>query len=393
MRIAHITATFPPYESGTGRVAYFNALELARRGHEVSIITAANPPGEFSYPEEFTVQRLTASFGIGNAPVIPTLLALPPVDIIHLHYPFITGAEFVWFSAKRTGTPYVITHHNDLIGNGMRGQVFNAYWATTHRTVIGDARKFITVSYDHAENCKLTPLFRQRWEDVVEIPNGVDTHLFTKGHDVQMLRSQFNIPKSALVIGFVGGLDRAHYFKHVERLIAAVARLKSRDAYLMIVGDGDLKPELVAQSNTLGIGERAVFTGKVTHDALGPYYAALDILVLPSSPPESFGMVLVEAAACAKPVIASDIPGVRSVVKDGETGLLVREGDLDDLANKLDLLLSNESLRTSMGEAGYDRVQAKYTWSAIAERLEALYMDVLDRTSHSLKVETTASTP
>jgi glycosyltransferase involved in cell wall biosynthesis len=379
MHIAHITATFPPYESGTGRVAYFNALELARRGHRVTVITAANPPGECAYPEEFTVQRLTSAFGIGNAPILPSLLNLPPVDIIHLHYPFITGAEFVWWSARRSGTPYVITHHNDLIGNGMRKQVFNAYWATTHRTVIGDAKRFVAVSYDHAAHCKLTPLFRKRWEDVVEIPNGVDSRFFSKDH--RSVRQQFGIPGDALVVGFIGGLDRAHHFKRVDRLISALARLQTPNAYLLIVGDGDLKPELINLSHALGVSERVVFAGKVAHDALPPYYAALDVLALPSSPPESFGMVLVEAAACGKPVVASNIPGVRSVVKDGETGLLVLEGDIDDLAHKLDLLLSDSTLRDSMGEVGYAHAQAHYTWSAIAERLEALYMEVLEERS------------
>lgn len=391
MRIAHITATFPPYESGTGRVAYFNALELARLGHDVTVYTAANPPGEFAYPEEFAVQRFGSVFAIGNAPILPDLLAIPQADIIHIHYPFITGAEFVWYSAKRSGTPYVITHHNDLIGNGVRGQVFNAYWATTHRTVIGDANKFITVSYDHAENCKLTPLFRRRWNDVVEIPNGVDTSIFARDGDPCIVRERFRIPGDALVVGFIGGLDRAHYFKHVERLIDAFARLKTPNAYLLIVGDGDLKAELVTRAEDLGIGQRVVFAGKVQHDALAPYYAALDTLVLPSSPPESFGMVLVEAGACGKPVIASNIPGVRSVVKDGETGLLVRENDIDDLVQKLDLLLSDRDLRTRMGDEGYARVQAHYSWSAIAKRLETLYTEVLDKSGTFAGVHAAAS--
>ena len=94
MRIAHVTATFPPYQGGTGTVCYHNALGLARLGHEVTVFTAEHPGGGHVDPEEFMVCRLPSLFRIGNAPFLPVLLGLREFDVIHLHLPFPFGGLF-----------------------------------------------------------------------------------------------------------------------------------------------------------------------------------------------------------------------------------------------------------------------------------------------------------
>ena len=117
MRVAHVTATFPPHYTGTGMVCYYNALGLARLGHEVTVFTADYPPGDYTYPEEITVRRLLAMFRIGNAPLLPGLLGLKEFDIIHLHHPFIFGAELIWAVSKVRKIPYIITdHHQPFVG-------------------------------------------------------------------------------------------------------------------------------------------------------------------------------------------------------------------------------------------------------------------------------------
>lgn len=377
MRIAHITATFPPYYSGTGTVCYESAVGLARRGHSVQVITAAHPPGIFSYPHEITVRRLPIAFRIGNAPLTLELLGLRDVDLIHLHYPYIFGAELVWAAAHARGIPFVLTHHNDLIGDGLRPLLFDSYTAISSQLLFGSARKLIAVSLDYAANCRLTPRFRQRWSDTVEVPNGVDATLFHPGVDGSWVRRQHGIPIDAPVVLFVGVLDRAHHFKGVDRLLEAFARIDQPDAYLLIVGDGELQPALVAQSESLGIGSRTVFAGKVANRETPPYYATADLVALPTAPPESFGMVLIEAMACGTPVVTSDIPGVRSVVSAGQDGLLTPVGDIDALALRLGELLADPARRRAMGLAGRAKVERMYSWPAIIDRLEQVYADAL----------------
>src|SRR6266542_1322672 len=108
MRIAHVTATFPPYQGGTGTVCFYNARELARLGHEVTVFTAATPGANGVGPAGVQVERLSTAFQVGNAPFMPGLLRrLGGYNLIHLHCPFIFGGELVWAASRRTRTPYV----------------------------------------------------------------------------------------------------------------------------------------------------------------------------------------------------------------------------------------------------------------------------------------------
>jgi glycosyltransferase involved in cell wall biosynthesis len=377
MRIAHVTATFPPYYSGTGMVCYHNALGLARLGHQVTVFTANHPPGDYTYPREITVRRLSVLFRVGNAPFLPKLLGLGRFDIVHLHHPFIFGAEMIWAVSKAWGIPYIIAHHNDLIGDGLRRYLFDVYSMVSTRLVFGSARKFAVVSFDHAASCRLAPLFRKRWGDVAEVPNGVDVDLFRPGLDGLSVRRHYGIPDDARVILFVGALDRAHHFKGVAHLLRALSRMEDHQAVLMLIGGGDLKDQFIALSGRLGVAKRSLFVGAMSHKQLSRYYAAADVVVLPSFPPESFGVVLIEAMACGKPVIASNLPGVRSVVSDGEDGLLVRPGDVEDLAEKIQMLLDDPQRRREMGERGRDKVEEKYAWPKIIPRLVRVYEEVL----------------
>jgi glycosyltransferase involved in cell wall biosynthesis len=382
MRIAHITHSFPPYEAGTGRVCYYNAVELARLGHEVTVYTAAYPTGDFVYPLEIRVRHLPTLLRFGNAPLMPGIVSeVRDVDVIHLHFPFIFGAELTWLTAAIRNIPYVITHHNDLVtvGNRNRQFLFDCYYPITKFVTVRRASKYAVVSLQHAENCGLTEIYKRRWEDVVEIPNGVDTSVFySSEREGAEVRQLWEIPLNAPLVTFVGALDKAHMFKGVDRLISAFSKLQSTDAYLMIVGDGEMRDSYQQLAREAGLGARVIFPGKVSHDQLRAYYSAADVVVLPSDPPESFGMVLIEANACGRPVIASDIPGVSSVVDDGVTGLLFKQGDTNDLLAKLETLLRDSDLRQQFGQAGKEKVSRSYSWSAIAQKLETLYENLIE---------------
>ena len=377
MRIAHVTATFPPYHGGTGTVCYYNALQLARLGHEVTVFTAQCPNGEYVDSEQFAVRRLPAPFRIGNAPFLPGLLGLKGFDIIHLHHPFIFGAEMIWAVSRLRRIPYVITHHNDLIGKGFRRPLFDLYSALSPRLVFHGACKFAVVSVDHAADCRLTALFRKRWDDVVEIPNGVDIEHFRPGLNGTAVRHRQSISHDARVILFVGALDRAHHYRRVDLLLEAVRLLADPHLHLLIVGDGDLATHYHDAARELGVARQTHFVGSVDHQSLPGFYAAADVVVLPSQLQESFGLVLIEAMACGKPVVASNLPGARSVVRDGQDGLLVCPGSADELAAKLQLLLDDDPRRWEMGVRGRARVEECYAWPVIIRRLERLYKEVL----------------
>lgn len=376
MRIAHVTATFPPYYAGTGLVCYHQAEGLARLGHSVAVFTAAYSFDHGPSPKGVTVHRLPALFRIGNAPFLPGLVRLRDFDVVHLHYPFIFGAEMIRVVSAIRHVPYVLSHHNDLIGDGRRRYLFDAYTALVAPSVFEGALKWLVVSLDHAASCRMARLFRRRWADVVEIPNGVDIDLFHPDVDGRPVRCRLGIPEQARVLLFIGALDRAHHFKGAGYLLRAFARMGDADTWLLLVGDGDLRPSLVALAAQLGIEHRVRFVGTVPHRELPPFYAASDLVVLPSFPPESFGMVLIEAMACGRPVLAHDIPGVRSVVSDGMDGLLARPGDMDDLLEKMRALLDDPQRRRMMGLQGRAKVEERYAWPRIVLRLLEVYQEV-----------------
>jgi glycosyltransferase involved in cell wall biosynthesis len=378
MRIAHITATFPPYYAGTGLVCYYQARELARLGHSVTVFTADHPPGDYTYPEEITVCRLPVLFRIGNAPFLPGLLGLGGFDIVHLHYPFYFGSETVYLRSLTNGLRYIVTYHQDVLFAGPLRFPEKLHHRLLGKHILARAEKVLATSWDYARASRLRELMQMRPEVVAELPNGVDIHQFHPKVNGNGLCVRYGLKGTDRVILFVGALDKAHYFKGVGVLLQALAHLPDKGIKLLVVGDGDLRSTYQEQAVRLGLGDRVIFCGQVPDEELPAHYALCDLLVLPSTTMgEAFGVVLLEAMACGKPVIASNLPGVRTVVSDGEDGLLVGPGDVADLAKKMQMLLDDPQRRREMGERGRAKVEAKYAWSKIIPRLVQVYEEVL----------------
>jgi glycosyltransferase involved in cell wall biosynthesis len=372
MRIAHVTATFPPYFGGTGNVCYHNARVLATLGHQVEVFTAeAN--GAFDDPPGVTVHRLKPVIQVGNAPFLPQLLRLHHFDLVHLHYPFYTGAEFV--SLART--PYVVTYHQDVELGGLLGYGTRLHGRTIGSVVLRRAALICPTSLDYFAHSAYAGLESRPGSAVVEVPNGVDVQSFRPGPIDQRVRLQYGIAPDACLALFVGAQDRAHYFKGVPTLLRAVAQ--QPETALLLVGDGDLRSDFEQLAMDLGITDRVVFTGRVDTAELPSLYRAADLLDLPSETRgEAFGMVLLEAMASGRPVSASDLPGVRSVVDHGVDGLLVEAGNREALAAALATFARMpRTMRLTLGAAGRRKVEERYDWARIGRKLEELYRGVL----------------
>lgn len=378
MRIAHVTATFPPHHTGTGVVCYHNALGLARLGHEVTVFTADYPAGDHAYPAEIVVRRLPVLFRIGNGPVLPGLLGLGGFDIVHLHYPFYFGSETVFLKSVTDGLRYVVTYHQDVLLAGLLRFLDKLHHRLVGKRILARAGKVLATSWDYARASRLSELMQIRPEDVAELPNGVDAQRFHPDVDGDGLRARYGLKRTDRVVLFVGALDRAHYFKGVGVLLQALAHTPDKGIRLLVVGDGNLRSTYQQQAIRLGLGDQVIFCGRVSDEEMPAHYALCDLLLLPSTTMgEAFGVVLLEAMACGKPVIASDLPGVCSVVNDGKDGLLVRPGDIEDLVGKIQMLLDDPQRRQEMGERGRAKVEEKYAWPKIIPRLVQVYEEVL----------------
>jgi len=178
-------------------------------------------------------------------------------------------------------------------------------------------------------------------------------------------------------------VGRLSYFKGTDVLLRAVAEVAN--ASLLIVGDGECRAALQRQAHDLGIAGRVQFAGRIDMDARGATalqaaYESADVFCLPSTDrAESFGLVLLEAMRARLPVIASAIPGsgVGYVVRDGETGLLVAPGDVGALAQALQKLCGDATLRARLGDAGHQRWSKEFTLAQAADRVLQLYRRVL----------------
>src|SRR6185295_5042399 len=180
-----------------------------------------------------------------------------------------------------------------------------------------------------------------------------------------------NLPDAPTVF-FLARLDRAHYFKGLHLLIDAVARLP--EARLVVGGDGEWRAEYEARAQA-SLGARAHFIGDVPDSALPAYYRAADVVAVPSiDRTEAFGLVLLEALACGTPVVASRLPGVRTLVDDGRTGFLVDPGDPIDLAARLTQCLREHD---ALAPNAVAFARARYGWEAIGSQLLALYQRLL----------------
>ncbi len=149
---------------------------------------------------------------------------------------------------------------------------------------------------------------------------------------------------------------------------------KYKDIKLMIIGDGNQKKYYVNLSKQYNIEEFTIFTGKVTNFAdLAKHYLACDIVVYPTTVIESFGMVLIEAMAAGKPVVASNVPGIRAVVDGGVNGFLAPPKNVEDLTSKIQYLLENEEVRMKYGREGRRKVEEDYLWMNIVKMVEGVY--------------------
>ena len=282
-------------------------------------------------------------------------------DIVHLHYPFFGTAGRI-ASLKRKGKikKLVMTLHMDAAATGLKGFIFDLHRKLFQRRVLDAADVLIASSSDYARHSSFAP-----WADrVIELPFGVDEQRFVPALDRDAFR-----PFTVL---FVGGMDRAHSFKGVAVLLEAISRVPNIKAKL--IGDGNLRSSYESLAHRLSISDRVSFLGKLSSEELPAAYQSSDVLVLPSLlGAEAFGLVALEAQSSGIPVIASDLPGVRTVVADGESGILVPSGDVEALADAILRLESDKELRANMGIAGRKRVLDRFTWSRHVQELLEIY--------------------
>jgi len=197
--------------------------------------------------------------------------------------------------------------------------------------------------------------------------NGVDTGLFRSDpHVRRQTRAELGVGADARVVLFLSQLSRQKGLHLLIQTLPAVLRRHST-ARLLVVGDGEYRAEAEALASRLGVAAHVIFAGRIEHETAVRYFNAADLFVLPTLRYEGLPFSLLEAMACRRPVIASRLGGIRSVIEHGRNGWLVRPDDQQDLFGAVDRLLADQQLADTLAEAGHATVTKQYSTDTMVE--------------------------
>lgn len=386
MKIAQVVCAYPPYSGGIGQSAK-RFSDILSSEHQITTFTLApiNEPAENS--DETKYLKPLLRYGHGGLP-FSLLFSLRKFDCIYLHYPFFGATELVWlFLLFHKKTKLIIHYHMDTADLSwfLKPLAWPSY--LIRNSLFKRAKTITAGSLDYIQNSEISNFAKKHPKKFVQIPFGLDTNLYSPkmpegGHNlivktkeiVNFVTKNF-IKRGQVNLLFVGGLDSAHYFKGLTVLFEALTKLEYKHWRLSIVGTGNLMEAYQTQAIDLGLSKKIKFLGRVDEASLISAYQSADVFILPSiNRHEAFGLVLTEAMACGVPVIASDLPGVRQVFRDGLDGLLAETGNAKDLAEKLAELIGDEPKRSAMSKSARSYAVSTYSWEQVGDKLKKVFL-------------------
>jgi len=394
MKIGYFVSGFPHIDlltresiaphsgGGVGVVAYNLAVEMANRGHKISIFTTSKDRENLVEKHgNLKIYRYKKSFKVGNAQMPLSLLYSSfkdiNLDIVHVHLGNLPAPLKGYWYAKKRNKPFIITYHEDYIGGfGSLARrvgcfIFNHYFADK---LLSFADHILTPSQYYISQSKFLKKYKNK---VKNIPNGINLEKFHIHYSKEESRNRLNLPPNKELILFVGSLTPR---KSPHILLTAMEKVvkSNPNSMLLIVGDGSMKNKLHGMVSKLDIKHKVRFTGAVDENTKLLYYKSSDLFVLPSIS-EGFGIVLLEASAFNLPLIVSNLEVFKTIVESGRNGMFCKTGDADDLAKNIQLLLNNKNVIKKMGRYAKEKVK-EFDWKKIANETEKVYLNLLRET-------------
>jgi glycosyltransferase involved in cell wall biosynthesis len=256
-----------------------------------------------------------------------------------------------------------------------RGRIANYFMhqlAKLEEETAKNATLIVTISQYSLE--KIKQFYNVDAAKVRIVPNGVDTEKFKPFEDQAAVKRQFGLGNEPCVL-FVGNLIPRKGLPFLAEAAKKIVK-EYKETKFIIVGEGPLRNQLLRKIEDTNLSGNFTFLGNVKEDMLPAVYNCADVFALPSIQ-EGQGIVLLEAQASAKPVVAFEVGGVNEAVCNGETGLLVKRGSTDKLADVIMKLLSDKALREKMGANGRKFVAENFTWDICAQKMLNVYREAL----------------
>jgi glycogen synthase len=374
---------------------------LVRAGHEVVVITSRHPEGKreesvdgvrYVFVDAPRYQYHPAWLRESYAEFV-RLHAERPFDVLHSESS--SAVEHVRRGVHHT-VPVVVMIHGALLGlakaqlkSALRTRrpvpllraIRGVQWLATHKHFRhGNWYRFraceaIVPSRQQVKDTCRSNLLKQSRVHVV--PNGIDTELF-RPTPLAEARAQLGLGHASL-FACVGRLAQE---KGIHHAVAALAHLEGEalSARLVVVGEGEERGRLEGLARQLGVDRRVTFAGAQSHENVPLYLSAADAFLFPTERDEAAPLVLPQAMACARPVVASRTGGITEVIgESGQYGMLIPPGDVPALTQAMRTLLGDEQLRRRLGEAARRRVLQEYTIERMTEKTLAVYEVARDR--------------
>lgn len=368
-----------PYDyqrpGGVGEHVRHLAAELRSRGSEVKILAPSAGRSEpaiaglyplgrpIPIPANGSVARISLSFHLARK--IREVLDREQFDVVHLHEPLMPAL------------PVTVLRLNS---EGVNVGTFHAYARQNLGYYYG--RPLLRRLFRRLDECiavsEPAKTFVSRYfpSEYTVIPNGIDPEFFNPAAPPAPGVSN---PRRRTIL-FLGRLEER---KGLATLLDAYQLLRQvrADCQLVVVGDGPLRRGYERRVEEEGIPD-VRFCGFIPEADKPGYFTAADIYCAPNTGKESFGVILLEAMASGRPIVATAIDGFRQVISDGREGLLVPAGDESQLAAALGRLLDHPQLRQQMGQRGR-RAAEDYAWPLVADRVLSVYESALRARTHS----------
>lgn len=298
------------------------------------------------------------------APSFPLWLRKMNADIYHFHFPYPPG-ELSFLLAQIPGK-LVVTYHSDIV----RQRFLLTLYRPFLRRFLSRARSILAFSPNLIAHSFFLQEFKKKCQ---VIPYGIDLKVFKLTPEEERKVKEIKKKYGSNLILFVG---RLIYYKGLSYLLEAMKGVKGT---LLVAGEGNLREALEKKARETGIENKVHFLGEASDRELIILYHACDFLVLPSiAESEAFGRVQLEAHACGKPVVSTNLPtGVPYANVHEKTGLVVPPKDSLALAKALNTLLTEDFFRKKLGIQAKKRVETSFTYKAMAEAVMKVYEEVL----------------
>lgn len=362
---------YPPIVGGIEKHINMVANGLKHLGVDIEVLVSNTCPKTITENINGIQITKTAEFGrFASAPInpiLPYILKKKAInfDLLHFYLPNPTAVLAFWFN--KIDKPYIVTYHSDIVRQAKLKKIylpFEKVFLRKARQIIASSPNYIASSdilKKHKNKCRV-------------IPVGIDIGKFNAFNNNEKFVPLKHNEKFVLFVG---------KFRHYKGVHVLIEAMKQVNAKLLIVGDGVLRKDIVNQVARDDLSHKIRMLGELKDEQVYSLMKRCNMLVLPSTHrSEAFGIVLLEAMACGRPVISTELgTGTSYINEHGKTGIVVKPNDPNMLANAINYLLDNPKEGNRLGNCGRERVRSEFSSDGMIKKTFEIYQKVFRKSN------------